>query len=211
MITNFAVTVDGHATIAGVSGKIGSDVDTATLMGLREQADAVLVGAGTIRAERYGRLLPEAERRSRRERGGLSQEPLAVIVSGRLELPWDVGLFTEGGGVLIVTSSDEDPPQTASPIAVDRHSERVDLAAALRRLRQERGVRLLLCEGGPRLHGVLHAEGLVDELFLTIGPLLGGGAGPRMLEGELEEPVRLDPEWLLEADGELFARYRVRR
>lgn len=210
VITNFAVTVDGHATIEGRSGKIGSDVDTAMLMGLREHADAVLVGAGTIRAERYGRLLPNAESRSRRKRHGLSEDPLAVIVSGRLDLPWEVGIFTEGGRVLIITAAEGDPPETPVTIRVDRHRDRVDLSAALESLRTERGVRLLLCEGGPRLNGALHGAGLVDELFVTVAPRLGGGEGPRMLEGSLPEPESLELLGLLEVDNELFARYRIR-
>lgn len=210
VITNFAVTVDGHATVDGRSGKIGSDHDTAMLMGLREKADAVLVGAGTIRAERYGRLLPDPKQRSGREDEGRSNEPLAVIVTGSLELPWEIGMFTEGGGpVLIVTSAEGEPPETEVQVQVNRHRERVDLGAALHSLRQEHGVALLLCEGGPRLHGALQAAGLVDELFVTIGPLLGGGEGPRMLEGVLPGPKQLELLGLLEAEGELFARYGV--
>jgi riboflavin biosynthesis pyrimidine reductase len=87
---------------------------------------------------------------------------------------------------------------------------RVDLSGLLRSLREE-GVRALLCEGGPTLHGSLQAAGLVDELFLTIAPKLsGGGAPPRILEGELADVVPLELAWLLEQDGELFARYRRR-
>jgi riboflavin biosynthesis pyrimidine reductase len=87
---------------------------------------------------------------------------------------------------------------------------RADLPALLRSLREE-GVRALLCEGGPTLHGSLQAEGLVDELFVTIAPKLsGGGVPPRILEGELDEVIALELAWLLEEDGELFARYRRR-
>jgi riboflavin biosynthesis pyrimidine reductase len=87
---------------------------------------------------------------------------------------------------------------------------RVDLSALLRSLREE-GVKALLCEGGPRLHGSLQAAGLVDELFLTIAPKLSGAAAPpRILEGELDDVVPLELAWLLERDGELFARYRRR-
>ena len=118
-------------------------------------------------------------------------------------------MFTEGGPVLLVTSAEDEPPKTAVQVQLDRHRAHVDLRAALRSLRENNGVALLLCEGGPRLHGALHAAGLVDELFVTIGPLLGGGEGPRMLEGQLPRPKRLDLLGLLEAEGELFARYRV--
>jgi riboflavin biosynthesis pyrimidine reductase len=153
---NFAATVDGRATIGGVSGPIGSEADTAMLVGLRSRFDAVMIGAGTMRAERYSGL----DRR------------LVVVKSG-----------PEG---------------------------RVDLPALLHSLREE-GVRALLCEGGPTLHGALQAAGLVDELFLTIAPKLsGGGAPPRILEGELDDVIGLELAWLLEHDGELFARYSRR-
>jgi riboflavin biosynthesis pyrimidine reductase len=153
---NFAATVDGRAAIGGVSGPIGSAADTAMLAGLRTRFDAVMIGAGTMRAEGY------------REIG----TRLVVVESG------------PGG--------------------------RADLPALLRSLREE-GVRALLCEGGPTLHGSLQAAGLVDELFLTIAPKLsGGGAPPRILEAELEGVVPLELVWLLEEDGELFARYRRR-
>jgi riboflavin biosynthesis pyrimidine reductase len=85
--------------------------------------------------------------------------------------------------------------------------ELADLRELLRSLREE-GVRAVLCEGGPTLHGSLQAEGLVDELFLTIAPKLSGGEGPRILEGPLPAVTDLELAWLLEEDGELFARYR---
>jgi len=153
---NFVATVDGRATIGGVSGPIGSSTDTAMLAGLRNRFDAVMIGAGTMRAERYGRL----------------EQPLFVVESG-----------PDG---------------------------RVDLVAMLRSLRQEHGVRALLCEGGPTLHGALEAAGLVDDLFLTIAPKLAGGEAPRILEGPLPAVAELELAWLLEEEGELFARYRRR-
>jgi riboflavin biosynthesis pyrimidine reductase len=150
---NFVVTVDGRATIDGRSGPIGSDTDTAMLAGLRSRFDAVMIGAGTMRAERYAGL----------------EKRLIVVESG-----------AEG---------------------------RVDLGELLAGLRSE-GVRAVMCEGGPTLHGSLQAAGLVDDLFLTIAPKLSGGEGPRILEGSLPGVVGLELAWLLEEDGELFARYR---
>jgi riboflavin biosynthesis pyrimidine reductase len=134
-----------------------------------------------------------------------------VIVSGRLDLPWDAPLFTEGAGrVLIFTASDEEPPETATPLRVVRQSGAIDLRAALSHLRRERGVRALLCEGGPRLHAELQAQGLVDDLFLTIAPKIVGGDAPGIVAGELPNPIRLELAWLLEENGELFARYTRR-
>jgi riboflavin-specific deaminase-like protein len=212
VVTNFAITLDGMATLHGRSGSIGSDSDTEMLVGLRTKVDAVLIGAGTMRTERYGRVIADSERRSRRERHGLPHDPLVVVVSGRLDLPWDAPLFTEGGGrVLIFTASDAEPPETETPVRVVRHAGAVDLSEMLRYLRVARGIRALLSEGGPRLHAELIDAGLVDELFVTHAPKLGGGDGPGLVTDlvELERPLEL--VWLLEEAGELFARYRVIR
>jgi riboflavin-specific deaminase-like protein len=205
---NFVATVDGRATIEGRSGPIGSDADTEMLAGLRTRFDAVMVGAGTMRVERYGRLVSKQETRERRQRDGLRPEPLMVLVSGRLDLPWDAPLFSEGGEVLILTASEAEPPATESSVEVVRHPGAVNLAEAMRYLRHERGVRALLSEGGPHLHEQMQADGLVDDLFLTIAPKLSGGEAPRIIEGPLPEVIGLELAWLLEEDGELFARYR---
>jgi riboflavin-specific deaminase-like protein len=205
---NFVATVDGRATIEGRSGPIGSDCDAKMLARLRTRFDAVMIGAGTMRAERYGRLVSKDETRERRQAAGLPPEPLMVLVSGRLDLPWEAPLFTDGGEVLIFTSSETDPPETPSSVEVVRHEGAVNLDEALSYLRQERGVRALLSEGGPHLHDQMQAGRLVDELFLTIAPKLSGGEAPRILEGSLPEVAELELAWLLEEDGELFARYR---
>jgi riboflavin-specific deaminase-like protein len=204
---NFAATVDGRAAIGGVSGPIGSADDTAMLVGLRTRFDAVMIGAGTMRAERYGRIVSDPAKRERREQLGLAADPLVVIVSGRLDLPWDAPLFRDGSRVLIFTAGEEEPPPVESQLRVIRHQGHVDLTAALRHLRHDGDVRALLCEGGPRLHSELWSLGLVDELFLTMAPKLTG-AGPSILEGELAAPLPLELAWLLEERGELFGRYR---
>jgi riboflavin-specific deaminase-like protein len=212
--TNFVLTLDGRATLMGRSGPIGSEADTAMLVALRTRADAVMIGAGTMRVERYGRLVPDPAKRERREREGLPHDPLCVIVSGRLDLPWDAELFTCGHGrVLICTRSDAEPPETATTVRLLRHEHGVDLPALLRHLRSERGVRALLCEGGPRLHAQLIGAGLVDELFVTHAPKLAGGEGPTLAMGLSEAERPLELSWLLheEGTGELFARYRVPR
>jgi riboflavin-specific deaminase-like protein len=211
LVLNFASTLDGRATIQGKSGPIGSEADTEMLQRLRTRVDAVMIGAGTMRAERYGRMVSDPELRAYRERTGLAHDPLAVIVSNRLELPWDAPLFTDGGGrCVIFTASDQEPPQTPTPVACVRHPEGVELARALEWLLTDKGVRSVLCEGGPTLHGRLREEGLADELFLTFAPKLAGGEGPRVLEGALPDVVELELAWLLESDGELFGRYRAR-
>jgi riboflavin-specific deaminase-like protein len=209
LILNFATTLDGRAAISGKSGAIGSDTDTEMLQRLRTRVDAVMIGAGTMRAERYGRIVSDPQLRAYRERTGLAHDPLAVIVSNRLELPWDAGLFTDGGGrVVVFTASDEKPPETATPVTIVRHPDGVELDRALEWLLTERGIRSVLCEGGPTLHGRLREDGLADELFLTIAPKIAGGEGPRILEGALPQVDEVELAWLLASESELFARYR---
>jgi riboflavin biosynthesis pyrimidine reductase len=212
-ITNFALTVDGKATIDGRSGPIGTDTDTAMLVGLRTRVDALMIGAGTMRTERYGRVIGDPQKRAQREEDGLAPDVLVVLVSKRLDLPWDADLFTDGNGsVLVFTASDEDPPDTATEVSVVRHEGTVDLVEAMRHLRVERGVRALLSEGGPHLHAQMIEADLVDDLFVTTAAKLGGGAGPGLAEG-LPEVVRdLELTWLAtDAERrELFQRYRLR-
>jgi riboflavin-specific deaminase-like protein len=211
VVSNFVVSVDGRATIKGSAAPIGGSTDQDVLHTLRTQVDAVMIGAGTMRAECYGRMVPDPQRRAHRERvEGLAPDPLAVIVSGRLDLPWECGMFSGGWGrVLIATVSDDELPDIATSTRVMRFDERVDLAELLRDLRKERGVRALLCEGGPHTHGQLLELGLIDEMFVTLAPKVAGGTGPNLIEGMLEQPRALEPRWLLEADGELYARFAV--
>jgi riboflavin biosynthesis pyrimidine reductase len=209
---NFATTLDGRASIDGRSGPIGSDTDTAMLVGLRQRFDAVMIGAGTMRVEQYGRIIGDPEKRAQREARGLPGDPLMVIV-GSLDLPWDAPLFTAGGGRVLIFTGDEEgePPATATPVEVVREpGGRVDMTVAMRLLRADHDVRAVLCEGGPRLHSQLQAAGLADELFLTIAPKLVG-AGTTILEGALPEVAELELAWLLAEGSELFARYRRAR
>jgi riboflavin biosynthesis pyrimidine reductase len=181
------------------------------LVALRTRVDAVMIGAGTMRAERYGRVVGESAK-DERERQGLARDPLMVLISGRLDLPWDAPLFTEGEGrVLICTHSETDPPETETPVQVFRQPDRLDLAAVLAHLRRELGIRALLCEGGPKVHAQLIDQRLIDELFVTHAPKLAGGEGPTLVTGLTAAERRLTPAWLLEeeATGELFARYRL--
>jgi riboflavin biosynthesis pyrimidine reductase len=208
---NMVATVDGRAAIEGRARALGSEVDTLLLTELRALADAVLIGSGTLRAEGYARLVANPERVARREAAGRAPTPVAVLISRGLDLPWDAGLFAAADQpVLVYTGSDAEPPDVAAPLELVRLPAPTP-AAALRDLRA-RGVRALLCEGGPRLNRALLTAGVVDELFLTVSPLLTGNAGaPRIVEGnDLDAPVDLALEWVLRHDDELYLRYRVR-
>jgi riboflavin-specific deaminase-like protein len=213
VVCNMITTLDGHATLAGRSGPIGDDVDKAIFHGLRTQADAVLVGTGTLRAERYGRLVRDPERRAARERAGLRPEPLAVVVSRSLHLPLDIPLFQDPESTIAVyTASDAELEECPADVRLTRlDPAEMTMTAALRRVRADHGVRSLLCEGGPTVFGALVHERVADELFLTLSPKLAGGTDPlTVLQGPpMPEPEDVDLVWALEADGALFLRYRL--
>jgi riboflavin biosynthesis pyrimidine reductase len=122
------------------------------------------------------------------------------------------GLFTEGGGdVILVTTSASSPPKTETAVEVVRHSGSVDFAALLAHLHRERGVSTALCEGGPTVLNELVGTNLVDDLFLTINPLLVGDPERALMAGTLDAPVGAELSWALEAEGELFTRWELRR
>ena len=218
VLLNMVSSVDGLATLAGRSGGLSSTADRELFHALRLASDAVLVGAGTVRKERYGRIVRDpAGRRLRAERG-LSDEPLACIVSGSLDLDPSIPLLSEPDArVAILTHSDGEIAGAGAQLTYIRHQRtgRLDLAAALSELRTRHDVRLLLCEGGPHLGGVLLAHGLLDELFLSVSPTLLGGDPPsghplRILAGsELQPAAELALLGALAADSHLFLRYAV--
>lgn len=209
---NMVSTLDGRAALDGGTRQLGGPGDLEMLLELRVLADAVLVGSGTLRTEGYGRLMRSPERRRRRVEAGLAADPCAVLVSRGLDLPWDAGLFAAGEQpVLVYTASASAPPPTAAQVEVVRlpHLDPASLLSDLRR----RGIGVLLCEGGPTLNAWLLAAGGVDELFLTLAPLLTGHAHePAIVAGPgLTPPVGAELEWVLRHESALFLRYRMRR
>ncbi len=212
-IANFVATVDGRATLGGRSGPLGDDGDSLMFHGLREQVDAIVAGTGTLRVERYGRVLGKAERRQRRAQRGQSPEPLAVIITRSGEIPADIPLFDEPEArILVFSPAEVDLAARAQVEVVDLDPGEMTLTTVMRQLRADHGVRSLLCEGGPTLFGALVHEGLVDELFLTVAPkLAGGGHGPPISVGpELADPADSRLIWLLERHGSLYHRYSLR-
>jgi riboflavin biosynthesis pyrimidine reductase len=218
VLNNMVSTVDGRASIGGRSGPIAGPADRELFHALRTPVDAVMAGAGTMRVERYGRIIrDEARRRLRRERG-LTDEPLACIVSASLALPPDLPLLAEPEAhVVVLTPSEAELPPSAAHVEYIRTASdaELDLPRALSELRRRFGVEVLLCEGGPHLNGQLLAGGLVDELFLSLSPKLAGGDPPegealRIAAGEeFEEPFELHLLGALEHDSHLFLRYGV--
>jgi riboflavin-specific deaminase-like protein len=208
---NMVSSLDGKATIEWRTKGLSTELDRRLFHHLRTQADAVMVGAGTLRAERYGRMTKTAELREKRVAEGLAPDPLAVIVSARLDIPADLPLLNEPEQrVVIATGSDATLPGLGAQVEYVRVGD--DLPKLMAYLQETHGIRSVLCEGGPTLNSYLFAAGLVDELFLTLNPKVTGGAAALTIVAgrELVEPAELDLVSVSEGDGDLFTRWRVR-
>lgn len=187
-------SLDGRAAVAGRSGGLGHPEDRALLRGLRQGADAVLVGAATVRTERYARLFDGPER------------PLVAIVTRAGDVPWEVGLFAEPDARVAIFSDTRVTVPDGVAASVEARSP-ADLAAVLVSLGGD-GVQLVHCEGGPRLLHALAAAGVVDDLVLTVAPLLVAGDEPTSLTGPpLDPPGRLALRGVWRAGDHLFLHY----
>lgn len=211
-VANFVSSADGRATIGGRSAPLSDPSDRALFHVLREAVDAVMAGTGTLRVERYGRLIKDPAARQRRVDRGLAPEPLAGIVSRSGQIPYEIPLFAEPEARIVEFTGATAP----RPVAAQRHlvalePGEVNLPMVMGTLRSDFGVRTLLCEGGPTLFGALVAEGLVDELYLTLAPkLVGGDSNPAILTGPpLPDLARLELRSALEREGSLFLRFAV--
>lgn len=212
LVLNMVSALDGKATIGWRTKGLSTDLDRRLFHRLRTQADAIMVGAGTVRAERYGRIAKSEELRAARVAEGLAPDPLAVIVSARLDLPADLPIFAAAEQrVLIATGSDAVLPDVQADVVYERAGDDLPLLAA--RLREQHGIGSVVCEGGPTLNSHLFAAGLVDELWLTLNPKVTGGAAALTIVAgrELVEPAELEPISVAEGDGDLFTRWRVTR
>jgi len=206
-------SADGAATVAGRTASLGGAADQAAYGALRGAADAILVGAGTVRAENYGPAAGGAERRRRRTAKGLTPEPRLVVVSNRLDFDPAARVFADPDHPPLLATNARAAAQAASLSGVAEllvvGDEAVDLTVLLVEL-AERGYAGVLCEGGPTLNGALLEDGLVDALFLTIAPVLVGGAAGRIVSGLVEVDLDLELAELRSADGELLLHYRRR-
>ncbi len=206
---NMVASLDGKATLDWRTKGLSSDIDRRLFHHLRTQADAVMVGAGTAREERYGRITKNEELRQKRINEGLVPDALAVVVSGRLDLPPDLPLLNDPDQrVVIATGSDEELPGLTGDVEYVRVGD--DLPRLLAYLYEEHGVRSVLCEGGPTLNSFLFAADVVDELFLSMSPkIVSGAAALTIVAGrELVEPRDAVLISVAEADNELFTRWR---
>lgn len=178
-------SLDGSTAVDGRSGALSHPVDAAMLGALRRCADTILVGAGTVRAEHYGPPRKPGQK--------------IVVVSRHGDLDFETPLFTSGAGVLALPL---DAPSVPVPSVRSGHGS-VDLAGVLAQL--DAGV--VQAEGGPSLNAALASADLIDELNVTIAPVLSGGDGPRLITGAPPLSHRLRLTQLAEHDDFVFMRW----
>jgi riboflavin biosynthesis pyrimidine reductase len=225
---NFVSSVDGAATAAGLSRGLQTPGDNAVFATLRDLADVILVGAATAATEGYRPSNPSPQRRAVREGFGLAPAPAIAVMTASLQLDLSAELFSAASHAPTLVTTGSAAPIGARNDIIDLAGSQtqlqlveapsgpdggVDFAAAIAALR-ELGYQRILCEGGPRLFAAGVASGAVDELCLTVSPLLTGPQAPRIVAGEpwaADLAPRLELTGLLTEDSALFCRYLLRR
>jgi riboflavin-specific deaminase-like protein len=210
---NFVTSLDGVVEVGGHSAPLGSVADRAAFLAMRAVADAVLVGAGTVRAENYGPVRVDAAACDRRVHRGQDPLPTLAIVSNQADLDPSHRVFGGDAKPLLLTSAEAARARTdlarVAEIVVCG-AKRVEVTVALDQLRN-RGLSRILCEGGPSLFRSLVEAQLVDELCCTTSPgLIGPGHHTLLGHRPLSDPVSLQLIAVLEGDGMLITRYAGR-
>jgi len=208
---NFVSSIDGAATVGGLSAGLSSAADKRVFDILRRLCDVVLVGAGTVRAEGYGAMRVDRTSAEWRRAHGLAEQPVFAIVSGALHLDPGSAVFSAAPVrpvVVTVAASAGAKKQALSRVAdvLVCGDERLDANLMLSQLAQ-RGLRRVLCEGGPSLFGTLLEADCVDELCLTVSPQLEAGAAPRIATGVLAQSRRMVLHHVLVSGSMLLLRY----
>jgi riboflavin biosynthesis pyrimidine reductase len=212
---NMVASADGAATLSGVSAGLSSAADRRVFMLNRALADVILVGANTARIENYGPARVGGSLRHLRE--GRSATPPIAVVTGRLDLDPASSLIADApphARTIVITTSRA--PQDLRA-AVAEHADvivagevAVDPKVALDAL-YDRGHQHVLTEGGPGILAQLVAAGLLDDLCLTVAPLLAGPGAPRILTGApMPEALPLTLSHTLEDESFLLCRFKTR-
>lgn len=217
---NMATTVDGKITSAAREyPRFTSQYDRETMDRLRAEADAILVGAGTARADNPPLCVRSEEMRRYRRSLGKPDGLDRVLVSASLDISPDSRLFHDDGGTRIIATVDSAPADRLRALEGRAEiwrlgAERVDLVELLRRLKA-RGVERLLLEGGGELNWGFLEQDLIDELYVTIAPtLLGGRDAPTLIEGrglDMAGQRRLKLIDLHREQDELYSRWAIVR
>jgi riboflavin biosynthesis pyrimidine reductase len=212
---NFIASLDGAASVGGKTGRLGGPGDRAVFGLLRELADVILVGAGTVRVENYSGARPTVAQRQRRQACGQSEVPQLAIVtkSGRLDRDMPVFTRTEVPPLVLTCAAAADRIRRglaglAEVIDCSEHDPvRVEEALLLAAL-ADRGLYRVLTEGGPTLFGSFVEQEMLDELCLTIAPSLVGGQADRISAGPGQVLTGMRCAHIIsDEDGFLYTRY----
>jgi riboflavin biosynthesis pyrimidine reductase len=208
---NFVSSIDGAATAAGLSAGLSGTADKRVFDILRRLCDVVLVGAGTVRAEGYGAMRLDGAAVEWRRAHGLADHPVFAIVSGALHLDPGSAVFAEAPVrpvVVTVATSPGAKQQALSRVAdvLVCGDEKVDPGLMLDQL-AKRGLRQVLCEGGPTLFGALLEADCVDELCLTLSPQIEAGAARRIAAGAIPQARRMRLRHALVSGSTVLLRY----
>ncbi|MDJ0315196.1 pyrimidine reductase family protein [Arthrobacter sp. H35-D1] len=184
---NFISSIDGAASLDGLSGQLGNAWDQRVFSLLRQSADVIVVGAQTIRAEGYGGELLSKTAQAWREENWLSTHPPLAIVSGTLNLDAELAVFTQAPVRPLILTLESAPQGRKDALAkvaeiVTVGTDSLDVELIISKL-TARGLVRIHSEGGPTLLGTFAEAGKVDELCLTISPLLVGGSAGRISRG----------------------------
>ena len=211
---NFIASVDGAAQADGKSAGLQTPGDNAVFVALRDLADVVLVGAGTAVVEGYRPIRIGDRRAEVRRTYGLAATLPTAIASRTLRMDPTAPIFAGRADTIVLTCDAAPSAQLkvfrAVADVVLCGEDAIDPALARAAL-EERGLRRILSEGGPTLFADFAAASVVDELCLTVSPMLIGPGGLRITNGALwpdSHPARLVA--VLEEDDALFLRYRLR-
>ncbi|HEX7661827.1 MAG TPA: pyrimidine reductase family protein [Pseudonocardiaceae bacterium] len=210
---NFISSADGAASVGGRSGGLSDANDRRIFRLGRSLSDVILVGAGTAAAERYRGVRRPELLTDLRDSLGLAALPPIAVVSRRASVDPTSPLVTDTQvAPILFTTAAADPRHREALVAagvdvVLTGTDDVDLARVLAAL-DERGLRRVCCEGGPTLFGDLIAADLVDELCLSVAPLLAGGDAGRIAHGPVpDKPVPLRLASVLRGGELLMLRY----
>jgi len=221
VIANFAISADGKVTTTNPApATFTSPEDKARLRWIRSLGDALLVGAKTVAADTMTMGLSDPKLQAERRKRGQSAEPLRVIVSnsGKIDPDWKV--FKNDNSPLLVFSTKKMSADLQTRLAPRcdlwlSDKPPLNLKGVLQTLRENYGIKTVICEGGPSLFGALVKEGLINELYLTIAPVIFGGSASPTLTGKptgfLEPPLRMKLLEVKAGTKEIFAHYKARR
>ncbi len=183
IIVNFAVTIDGKVSpVTAAPSRFTSAYDKRRLLEIRSLGEALMVGRNTVQIDNMSMGLPDEDLRLARIQRGQSEYPLRVIISNSGNLSSDLNIFNHRFSPIVVYSTTRMPTsiQSALQCRTTLHltdEDRLSLHEVLNDLYETHRVRTLVCEGGPLLAKGLAEIDAIDELFVTIAPVLFGGAG----------------------------------